>query len=392
MFSALHIPGFALQSRLRLDPAGLTPAAILVEDVTKNSLVLEANTAARNQKIVPGLSSTQAIARDPSVRIFARCLATEIRTAQSLQNLCLSISPITEETRRGLYISDLRGVEKLQPKALARHILKETESLGLASQTVFAPTADLAEFGSQSSTSRILIIDNPQAFLESCPTTAASPNPELLEVLNLWGIQTLGAFTKIPIEAISERFGESGRELWERAMGRKRRLLLVQPESPHFHESLDLEYPLSTLEPLLFIIRRFVDDLCRQLQQAHLLAASMHLSLGLEDNPKWENTIQLPEAICWADTLFAVLEKSLEDIQMPGAIIRISLKIDPIEPSAQQRQIFETSIKNPWRFADTIDRLAAIVGEDNIGTPTQLDTHRPDSIKLSPLKHTLEDW
>ena len=84
------------------------------------------------------------------------------------------------------------------------------------------------------------------------------------------------------------------------------------------------------------------------------------------------------------------MEKSLETVQTDHAIIGASLQAEPIEPNQQQRQLFEASIKNPWRFADTIDRLAAIVGPENIGTPIKLDTHRPDRIGLAPLKHTIE--
>ncbi|MGB0371047.1 MAG: DNA polymerase Y family protein [Opitutales bacterium] len=392
MFSALHIPCFALQCRLRLTAEGLKPSAILVEDVTQSSLVLEANAAARQKKITPGISSIQALSRDPNTRVFAQCPTSETSTSRALQNLSLGISPITEETRPGLYISDISGIKDLRPKALARHIQKHIKDLGLSAHMVFAPTPDLAEFGAQSSKSNLLIIRDTQAFLDTCPVNTSCQDHDLIAVLNLWGIKTLGAFTRMPIDAVTDRFGQTGRDLWERAMGRKRRLLVVNPETPTFKESLELEYPLYTLEPLLFILRRFITDLCNQLKCAHLLAQAIEIQLKLEDADPWQKAIQLPEPICWQDTLFSVIEKSLENVQIPGAITGLSLKIEPIEPTAQQRQIFETSIKNPWRLADTIDRLAAIVGEENVGTPSFLNTHRPDAIRLKPLEKTLEIW
>ena len=312
MFAALQIPGFALQCRLRYDTAGLQPPAALVENVTKNSQVLEANTAARDQSVYPEISSTQAISRLPAIRLFSRCANSEQTANQQLSRLCLSLSPICEETYPGLWIMDISGVPRLNLKQIGRMFLSEVKQLGMAARIAFAPSADLAELSVKSSSSQLQVVRDRDSFLATCSPKHATDDPELLSVFELWGIQTLRDFTQIPIEAVADRFGQAGRELWERAMGRNRRLLVIKPEAPTFRETITLEYELHSSEPLMFILQRFVQNLCRELTHAHLLAASLHIRLMLNSAEPWAKSIQLPEPICLPETLFSMLEKISE--------------------------------------------------------------------------------
>jgi protein ImuB len=44
--------------------------------------------------------------------------------------------------------------------------------------------------------------------------------------------------------------------------------------------------------------------------------------------------------------------------------------------------LFQGGLKDPNRFFQTLARLAALVGNDRVGIPQKIDTHRPDSVRL----------
>ncbi len=47
-----------------------------------------------------------------------------------------------------------------------------------------------------------------------------------------------------------------------------------------------------------------------------------------------------------------------------------------------QLQLFESALRDPNRFGETLARLKALVGNDHIGIPVPTDTHKPDSFAL----------
>jgi len=55
--------------------------------------------------------------------------------------------------------------------------------------------------------------------------------------------------------------------------------LITPPE--HYVEQVDIEHEIETIEPLLFILRRFVEQLARRLEAIYLVTGEFQLSLGL---------------------------------------------------------------------------------------------------------------
>ena len=101
-----------------------------------------------------------------------------------------------------------------------------------------------------------------------------------------WGVRNLGALTRLPREEIGQRLGLEGLSLWDRAAGRSTNVLqLVQPPET-FEESIDFEQLLETLEPLLFILRRFLETLSLRIESVYLLIAELHLTLILENGER----------------------------------------------------------------------------------------------------------
>src|SRR4249919_1732100 len=82
---------------------------------------------------------------------------------------------------------------------------------------------------------------------------------EIIAILHKWGIHTLGDFARLDQEEIGKRLGPDAVVLWERASGRSSRLLkCVQPRES-FEEMFEFEQEIETIDPLLFILRRFLE-------------------------------------------------------------------------------------------------------------------------------------
>src|SRR4051812_7545277 len=83
----------------------------------------------------------------------------------------------------------------------------------------------------------------------------------ILSILHKWGVHTLGAFAALNKEEVSGRLGPEGIRLWERANGSSTRLLKLIEPPESFEESFEFEHEVKTSEPVLFILRRFLQQL-----------------------------------------------------------------------------------------------------------------------------------
>src|SRR5207245_10837869 len=90
---------------------------------------------------------------------------------------------------------------------------------------------------------------------------------EILAVLHKWGIHTLGQLAALDKEQLAARLGPEAVRMWERANGKSERLLKLVRPPESFDESFEFENEIETTEPLLFMLRRFLDQLTLRLSE-----------------------------------------------------------------------------------------------------------------------------
>src|SRR5256885_17174533 len=106
----------------------------------------------------------------------------------------------------------------------------------------------------------------------------------LLAILHKWGIHTLGQLAALDKEELRNRLGAEAIRLWERANGTATRLLkFVQPPET-FDESFEFDHEIETAEPLLFILRRFLDQLVLRLTSMYLFPRELTLTITFSDS------------------------------------------------------------------------------------------------------------
>jgi protein ImuB len=210
---------------------------------------------------------------------------------------------------------------------------------------------------------------------------------EIFGILHKWGIHTLGQLAALNKEELRDRLGAEAVRLWERANGTATRpFKFVQPPET-FIESFEFDHEIETAEPLLFILRRFLEQLVLRLSSIYLVARELTLTITFSSKGSYERVFKIPQPSADVDLLFRMLHTHLENFKSEHPIVAVALSAQPIRPVSQQFRLFETALRNPHQLYETLARLSALLGADRVGTPVLEETHRPDAFRMEPF-----DW
>jgi len=205
---------------------------------------------------------------------------------------------------------------------------------------------------------------------------------DLSQTLETWGIHTIEQLAQLPETGIVERFGPTGVYLQRLAKGAIHRpLRIAQPEIT-YDDRIDLDHPISLLEPLLFLIARILNDQCSKLMSNAMAAQEIMIRLELEDRTEHLRTLRLPVPMRDSKALLKLLQMDLEAHPPQSATMALSLTLKPAQPRTTQGGIFLPAAPAPDKLELTLARIRGLVGEDNAGVPELLDTHHPHPFRL----------
>src|SRR5260221_131426 len=319
MFTAIYIPDFALQCVLRREPE-LRDRALAIVDGSLPARVRQMTAAARVRGVTAGMTTTQALGRCPA--LLAAHAARPVLVVEKARDF---LAPLPLES-----LAADPDAQAATPAAAERRLERE----------------------------------------------------ETFRILRRWGIRTLGAFAALPRDQVTARLGGPAAELWDRASGRAVRPLRLVRAPEIFAEAMELEHEVETLEPLLFILRRFLEQLAARLAAAYRVAASLQLRLRFAAGALHEREFRIPAPTCDVDALFRILQTHLENVTAEAPIVAVELSAQSARPDRKQFDLFESGLRDPNKFFETLARLHALLGNDRVGTPVAEDTHRPDAFHL----------
>jgi protein ImuB len=205
---------------------------------------------------------------------------------------------------------------------------------------------------------------------------------EIFAILHKWGVHTLGQLAAFDREQLGARLGPEAIRMWERANGRSRRVLKLIRPPESFEESFEFEREIETAEPVLFMLRRFLEQLAVRLAAIYVVAKELTLRITLANKQIYERVFKIPQPTNDVDLLFRMLQTHLENFKSEHPIIAVSLSAQPIKPAREQFGLFETTLRNPHQLSETLARLTALLGADRVGTPVLEETHRPDAFRI----------
>jgi len=400
-FASIFVPNFLLQAVVRAEPALCERALALIEGNPPLCSVIAINEKAARTGIEIGITKTDA-EQFAGTEIRPRSPAQEKTAHAALLDIGWSVSPRIEDTAQDAIVLDLAGLTSLfgAEKEIGAHLAERAAACGLQVNVAIASNIDTALIAARGFAGITVIAHGEEAqALSGLLIGALSPSIETAETLSRWGVATCGAFARLPILELSERLGQEGVRLHALARGASARSIAIAEPAHFFEEEMELDDAVEELDPLSFLLGRLLDQLCARLAARSLGAAAIRVRFELE--PSFENAadireafpakrqpglyekeIQLPVPARDSKMLLKLLRLRLQ-LNPPGAPIqKIALAAEAARPRATQGGLLLPSFPDPEKLELTIARIAQVVGEENVGSPSLTDTYRPEDFQM----------
>lgn len=376
MFAAIWIPSFCLQAaqRWRDEP----PAVAVIDGTQNRALILDVSPAARREGVHAGMTAAQGLARCPALRILQRSLSQEAACSALIVEAGFGFSPRVEATAPDTATLDLTTAPKNTCwQQLGDQMIERLKTEALDVAVGFAPNADHALLAAQYA-SPVHVVYDGAVFCANLPVSALTPDARMLTILNDWGIRTIGEFLKLPKAEMVARLGTDATRMWKQASGRHKRALRVSEPTESFMEAFEFEYPVETTEPLLFLLRRFLDSLCARIRAQHRVVGRIQLTLPLDDGACHVREFAVPAPTTLVEVLYRIIDTHIETLRLEQQPVGIRLALVALAPLGRQLALFEKGLRDPNGFGETLARLKAVVGDGSVGMPAHADTHRPE--------------
>jgi protein ImuB len=315
-----------------------------------------------------------------------------------LLTLAFEFSPAVEQTSPDTVVFSITPLEKLfgTPHQLASEIGRYGYERKLIANLALAANADTAVLLARNFSGVTFAVPGREADkLGSIPLAELFLHDQLippaaLDSLERWGLKTCEDLAALPEKGVVERLGPAGLYLRNLALGRVNRPLRLAPEETKYEEQTLLEYPLETLEPLLFLFGRTLSELCTRLRAQSQAARVLHAKLLLaptdtNKNLEFHCELEFPVPLDDSRSMLKLLQLHLERHSPQAPVTGFMLHIESVDPRRVQGGLFLPPTPAPDKLQITLARIAGMVGEENVGSPELLNTHRPDAFRLRPL-------
>lgn len=395
-----HVPLFPLAARLRSEPELREEALAIVEGSGSRAWVAVASRRARKMGVRSGMSLPQARAILP--RLIARSRDTECEQAaqEALLELAESLSPRVEDSADGVVYLDLEGLDRIYGAGavepgrsesvswehrFAAEAFRAAEAASLPVWIGIASSKLAAHVAAESPRTPVIVPPGEESrFLAQLPLERLDPELEIATTLSRWGLSSIGDLARLPEAEIATRLGETGRKLHLAARGVDARPIIPRIPPPQFREGTELEWPLVALEPFLFVARAALERLCGRMERLGYACRRLEIAMNLEPDGHHHRAIDLPAPTRDLRTLLTLLRLDVEAAPPGAPIAGFTLIATPDQPRRAQLSLFGPLEISPDRLATTIARLAALVGEDRVGSPRVVDAHVPSSVSSVP--------
>ncbi len=399
-YAAIYIPEFPTLAWLRLERSARDHAVAVIDGRAPLERVISFNRAAKELGLSHGMSKVQA---DTSGQILfhERSVAEEKGALDVLFDAAERFSPRVQiiaspvngyakgKQLAAVLLIDQSGTEILFGDAwtYAEAIRKALQDLEFPANVAVAPNAEASLLLARSY-SGVTRVDEQdvQAKLAPLRLSMLSAEAAPLATLGRWGISNLGELAALPETALVSRIGQQGKRLQRLAVGREEHLLVPEDSSFVLSEHVELDGPLESLEPLLFILSPMLETLLRQANNHAYALRSVTITLDLEKTAQHQAEIRPAVPVQSKALLLKLLNLKLQADPPQAGVLGVTLTAEPAIPQVSQRGLFQAQFPEPDKLDLLIARLKAIVGEDNVGSPVLSNSFCDDEFVMVPFQ------
>ncbi len=254
-----------------------------------------------------------------------------------------------------------------------------------------APAGSGSGPGAQHTDTCIVPAGAERQFLASLPVALLEPSPATAARLACWGIRQVGELAALPRQEVVLRLGSEGLDLHRLACGEEGEPFIPDPLQEALKETVVTEHPLVELEMLLFVLHGVLSRLAARLDLRGEGFAEVLLELRLEGGERCETRAKLVAPTREVAAVLALLRLQLE-ARPPGAPVEgVAALVTPGKVRLLQDSLFGPPQPAPGKLAQTLARLAALVGTERVGAPAVPDTHRPGAWRVVPFAPAREE-
>ncbi len=384
--ACLWIPWFTAAAHLRSEPSlGDRPLAVLT-GTSPAARVNEANSAAREHGVHPGMAEAEARARCPQLvtRSVSEVLVASARHA--MLDAVLGVSPRVEDGGPGMVYADIDGLGRLfgDDVAIARRLLRAARAVGLTGHVGVAGSrtaARIAARGSQSIT--VVPRGDDETWLASASLDMLELPAALAETLACWGVVTLGALATLPRNGLAVRLGAVGLVAQAQARGEDREPFVPYTPPPFWEEAQGLDWEIDSWPALAVVVGTVLERLCARLATAYVSADVLVVRLGLATGAHDERMVSLAYPSRQASAMLSLIGLEIEAHPVAAAVTHVSISAHAVRVTPGPATLWQPPSPAVRDLAAVLARLAALVGRENVGSPVVLDSHRPDAIMLT---------
>ena len=137
---------------------------------------------------------------------------------------------------------------------------------------------------------------------------------------------------------------------------------------------------------VLFLLGRMLEQIVARAAERALAIAYVETSLVLDSTSRMEHRRVVRPALpeCNHHTLLKLIQLDLEMHPPQAAVIGLYMQAQPARPQAGQQGLFVPQTPEAGQLEVLLARLRKLLGEDRVGAPELLDSHRPDAFRLVP--------
>jgi len=364
------IPRFELAAAAGGREALAAGPVALAPEAGREQLIGEVSAAAEAYGVRAGLRLGEALARCPALRLVPPDPAGVADEWDRLVGALEGIGAEVEPGRPGLAWFDAQGLRSLHGGSLEGVIAAARRALAVPVRIGAAPSrfaalaaasaararrAELTPAGTAAL--RAYLAPLPVRLLVLRPETAALP-----DVLERFGIRTLGELAALPRAALADRFGTGG--LFARDLARGRDTPL-RPRVAAERLEERLELPESASGPQLERALGLLIDrmLARRERRGRTLRAAV-LSAKLVEGGTWRARVTFREALADPRRMRLVLVPKLAGLPAPAEILRLRAEgLGP--PAADQRSLLaEPAAIRAARLREAVRQARSVAGPE----------------------------
>lgn len=391
-YVCVHVPEFPTQALLGVRPEQARGPAVVMAGTPPLEQVCSGNSHARRMGVLDGTTRAE-LESFPGVRILRRSIEEERAARGALVEAAGAFTPQVEVLRNESAVAktftmvlDMSGAERVFGTAgpMLKRIEEAMRGLGLRVQLAASANFHVAVCMAPSAVraAAVVPLGRERERLSVLPLMALDLTPEQQEMFALWGLRTMGELSALPETEPVVRLGQEGRQL--RMLARGEHPHLMVPEEPKFEliEFIAFDSPVEMLDSLLFVIAPMLQQLSARAQNRAYALASVTVTLALDGGGEHVRVIKPALPVMQHQVLVKLLHLDLQAHPPSAGVMSVRLMAEPGDRSKVQMGLFAPQLPEPMRLDVILARIAALVGEENVGRVRLLDTHKPDSFVM----------